>query len=451
MKVRLIQPSQLDERGCPVRFKQLFFPSLTLPTIAALTPDGIDVAITTEYVEEVDFDEDVDLVGITAQTCQAPRAYQIADEFRKRGRRTIMGGIHASACPEEALGHFDSVLIGEAEGLWQQVLADARASNLRRIYQKDVKPDMAELAVPRYDLLDYRHYVVPPLAHTPLIPIQTTRGCPHDCDFCSVSQFWGHKIRKKPVRNVMKEIETIQPSRIFFSDDNIGADPEYATELFSSLKTLKKRWACQMSSQILRHPQLIQLAGEAGCHETLIGLESLAQESLNGISKGFNKVGEFEDLLKRLKDVGILAQVSLIFGLDGDTPDGLRKTIDTILEWDINYIYIALLTPFPATRLHKRLTEEKRITGSDWSAYDVTRVVFQPRNMSGDELLQLVWEMFEKCYTAGRILGRLWRFKREYTLYFPRDNAIEETFFQFHMRNAIRRRSHPFSLGLTKD
>ncbi len=450
MRVRLIQPAQLTGDGRPQKFKQLFLPSLALPTVAGLTPPGIDVGITTEYVEDVDFDEDVDLVGVTSLTCQATRAYQIADEFRRRGKKTILGGIHGSACTEEALAHFDSVLLGEAEPLWEQVLDDAGKDRLQKIYKSDDPPELERLTVPRYDLLDYAHYVVPPFARTPLLPIQTTRGCPYRCDFCSVTEFWGPKIRNKPVANVLAEIEALEPSRIFFSDDNIAANPRYAKELFAALKPLKLRWACQMSTSILKDPELIELAGEAGCHETLLGIESLSEESLNGINKSFNKVADYEALFTRLRKAGILAQASVIFGLDGDTPDSLRRMIDQLMQWDVNYIYIATLTPFPGTRLYDRLKREGRLFKKPWHACDMTQAIFDPKSITSDELESLVWEMYERCYSVRGILERTWRFREEYVRFFPRDNAIEETFFQFHMRSSILKRCHPFSLGLEK-
>ena len=421
MKVRLIQPAQLDEKGRPKKYKKLFLPMLTLPTLAALTPDDIDIAITTEYVEDIDWEENVDLVGISAVTCQAPRAYQIADEFRRRGRRTVMGGIHASACPDEALEHCDAVVIGEAENIWEEVLRDAEQGVLKKIYQAEARPDLSKPTIPRYDLLDYKHYVIAPFARTPLIPIQTMRGCPHQCDFCSVSRFFGREVRKKPVENVIREIEALRPSRVFFADDNLAADPKHALALFEALRPLKLRWACQMSTTAALHPRLIEAAGGAGCHENFVGIESLNPASLRSIHKGFNRVEEYERFFKRCADVGILAQASLIFGLDEDTPETMRQTIDTLLGWDVNYIYIAFLTPLPLTRLHQRFVEDQRIFDQDWSSYDLTHVVFDPKRMSPKELEEMVWEMLERCYSLPNILKRAWRFRRQYVHYFPRD------------------------------
>lgn len=447
MNVRLIQPAQLDANGQPRKHKQLFFPNLGLPTVAALTPAGIDVGITIEYVDDIDFDEKVDLVGVTAQTCQAPRAYQIADEFRRRGRKTIMGGIHAEACTEEALGHFDAVLVGEAEDIWPEILADVTRGQLKRIYQTSVKPDLQTLAIPRYDLLDYRKYVVPPFARTPLIPIQATRGCPHRCDFCSVSRFWGNRIRTKPVGHVVREIEALSPSRVFFADDNIGADPAFAHQLFAALEPMKLRWACQMSTTIGRHPDLIAAAARAGCHETLMGIESIKRESLQQMHKGFNNADDYKTLFRRLADAGILVQASIILGIDGETAEDMAHTLDAVLEWDVNYLYIGILTPFPGTALHSRLTREGRIRNQDWSAYDVTQTVFEPIGMTANQVTDMAWSIYDRFYASHRILARAWHFRGPYVRTFPRNNVIEEVFFQFQIQKAVNRRQHPFALG----
>ncbi|MGA1825532.1 MAG: B12-binding domain-containing radical SAM protein [bacterium] len=448
MKIRLIQPAQLDEYGNTIKYKKLFMPSLTLPTVAALTPKGIDVGITEDYVEDIDFDEDIDLVGITALTCQAPRAYQIAEEFKKRGKKTIMGGIHASFCMEEALRHVDSVLVGEAENLWQRVIEDIKNRDLKRVYKASQNPDLSRSAIPRYDLLDFKNYVIPPFSKTPQIAVQTARGCPHCCDFCSVHPFLGRTIRKKNIRHVVREIEAISPSLVFFSDDNIGADPKHAKELFEAIVPLKIRWACQMDTTIIRYPELIELAAKAGCHETFIGVESLNDDSLHTINKGFNKVSEYKELFRLLKDVGILGQASLVFGLDGDTRNNLEHTIDTVLDWDIKFLYIFILVPLPGTKIYGQMKEEKRIVSHDWSLYDALHATVRNKCLSTDELTAIIWKSYRKFYSVTNILRRIWRFKKQYILFFPRDLAVEDIFFSFCIRKSVKKGMHPFTLGL---
>lgn len=451
MKIRLIQPAQLDEKGNVLKLTKLFIPHLAMPTIAGLTPKNIDVQITEDYVEDINFNEEVDLIGITGLTSQATRAYQIADEFRKRGKKTIMGGIHASMCPQEVLEHCDSVVIGEVEEIWEQILNDVKSNNLKTMYQAQQRPNLSRLVIPRFDLLNFKNYLIPTFAKTPLIPIQTSRGCPNQCDFCAVTTFLGHQIRKKPIAHVIREIETIKPSRIFFTDDNICGDPNYAKELFKALTPLKIRWAGQMSTTIIKHPELIELAAKSGCHETFMGIESISTESLKIINKEFNNVNRYEELFQRLSEVGILATTSFVFGLDADTAESLRKTIDTVLNWHINYIVIFILTPFPGTKLYNRMEKEGRIMHGDWKFYDAIHPLIKFKNIHTTELNNIVWDSYQKFYSLKNIFRRAWRFKKQYIKFFPRDFILEELAFSLMMRKSVNIRKHPFTLGLIKN
>src|SRR5512145_1385585 len=241
MQIRLIHPSQLDDSGKPTHYKELCFPSLTLPTVAALTPNHDDVRTTFDAVETIDFDEDVDLVGITALTNNAPRAYQIAKQFRERGKTVVMGGMHATALPDEALQHVNSVVIGEAENNWPRLLKDfEERRELQPIYSSAQLPDLQELSIPRFDLMGLEHCMRIPFKkdEIPVIPIATTRGCPYRCSFCSVTKFFGGTFRTKPISNVLREIEAAKAAgaqTIFFVDDNVMGNADYAEELFTAL------------------------------------------------------------------------------------------------------------------------------------------------------------------------------------------------------------------------
>ncbi len=448
MKLLLIQPSQLAADGSNVKYKKLFIPFLSLSTVAALTPDGVDVKIIEDCVEDIDFDEEVDLVGLTGLTCQAPRAYQIADEFRRRGTKTIMGGIHASMCPDEACKHVDSVFIGEAEYRWPSVFEDLRNGRLKRRYEVTDKPDLNQLAIPRFDLLDFKNYVVSPFGKTPLIPIQTSRGCPHSCDFCSVTQYLGRRMRMKPVDHVIREIESICPSRVIFTDDNLMAVPSHCRELFGRLKPMGLRWVCQMSTEVRKFPELLDLAAEAGCHENFMGIETISDESLKSVRKDFNPTQEYGALFARLRSVGILPQVSLVFGLDGDTVDSLKRTLECLLSWDVNYVFLFIITPLPGTPLRRSLEKEGRILSSDWSLYDCTHPVIQFRRIETEDLVECVWETYRRFYSRRECMARAWRFRREYTKFFPRTNVFEELCFQSAIRGTVAQRHHPWSLGM---
>ncbi|MBN2533744.1 MAG: radical SAM protein [Spirochaetales bacterium] len=448
MKVRLIQAPQLGNNGEFIRYKKLFLPTLTLPTLAGLTPSDVDLRITEGFVEDIDFNEQVDLVAVTSQTSQATGAYRIGDEFRERGIQTIIGGVHASMCPDEALKHFDAVAIGEAENIWEDILRDAEKKKLKRKYQSKDFTDLSNPVIPCFHKLNYKNYVIAPFAKTPILPIQTTRGCPHNCSFCVVHKFMGRIIRKKPIASVINEIISNDPSRFLFVDDNVFADPGYARELMKALIPLKKRWACQMSTGIGKYPDMIELAAKAGCHENFMGIESIDPVNLSNVNKSFNKVEEYKNLFKMLKDVGILAQVSMMFGLDNDTVDTLKRTIDTILEWDINYLFIFLITPFPGTKLREDMEKAGRIMDYDWSHYDGVHVTIQPEKITPEELMNSYWEAYRKFYSLKASFGRLWNFKREYIKFFPRDLFHEELFFSFYTWFVVNKKgNHPFSIG----
>lgn len=448
MIVRLIQAPQLGDNGEFVRYKKLFFPTLTLPTLAGLTPPHVDLRITEGFLEDIDFDEQVDLVAVTSHTSQVTGAYKIGDEFRKRGTQTIIGGVHATMCPDEAQKHFDAVAIGEAENIWEDILRDAEKKKLKKRYQSKDFVDLSNPAIPRYSVLNYKNYVIPPFAKTPILPVQATRGCPNKCHFCLTHKFMGRKIRKKPVASVIKEIESINPSRFFFVDDNPFADPGYARELMKALIPLKKRWVCQMSTGIKKYPDLIKLAGKAGCHENCMGIESIDPLNLSIVNKNFNKVEEYKNLFKMLKDVGILAQVSMIFGLDNDTVDSLKRTIETILEWDINYLFIFTLTPFPGTKLREDLEKEGRKIDLNWGHYDGLHVTVQPKRMTPEELLNGYWDAYSQFYSLKSSFRRMWNFRREYIKFFPRDLFHEELFYSFYVWFVVTKmKKHPFAIG----
>lgn len=423
MKILLVQPSHLDDQGRPFRFQKLFMPSLSLLTVAALTPPDVEVRLALDPVEDLDLDQPVDLVGIGALTTQAPRAYQIARAFRDRGRKVILGGIHASMCPDEALQHVDSVLVGEAEDIWAQMVEDARRGTLQRRYQADRPPDLSRLVIPRFDLLRHDLHMKLPFEAMTHIPIQTTRGCPHDCSFCSVVAYLGRRMRKKPIENVVREIESVHPQKVLFADDNIIGDPEYARALFRALVPLRIRFFCQMGTNILRHPDLMELAAEAGCCEALFGIETSSSTSLHAVDKKVNHPEQYDELFRQLKQVGILAHASVIFGFDDDTVEGLRRRVDEALAWDVNYLLINALTPLPGTRLYEEARARGRLLTSDWSRYDCFHPTVASDGITPDDLMNAIWEAWGRYFSPANIARRVWRFRREYLL-FPRRNNL---------------------------
>ena len=399
MEICLIAAERLRYHGDSSRLGQPLFPPLSLMTIAALTPEQHNVTITDESMEAVDFDQEPDLVGITAMTAAAPRAYQIADRFRQQGVPVVMGGMHASALPEEALQHVDSVVVGEAEELWPQLLADLQHGSLQPIYRHKEYPDPAKIPAARRDLVDIDKYVAK-------YTMQASRGCPFACSFCTVSTFFGRTYRTRPVEDVIAEAASLPGKPLILVDDNIMGHPSYAEQLFEALADLKTTFATQASTTMLKTPELITKAAKAGCRALFVGLESISPEQLAKVGKKFNPVDRYKELVQRLHDNGISIIGSFMFGLDGDEPDVFERTADFAEEAQIDIGQFSILTPLPGTKLYHQLQREDRIFEDDWSKYDGTRATFVPQGMSQEKLDAGLQWIYERFYSWRSIFKR---------------------------------------------
>lgn len=379
------------------------WPRLSLPLLASLTPPEIQVEIIDEYFEEIPFDSPADLIGISFMTAQAPRAYQIGDEFRKRGKKVVMGGIHASALPEEALQHSDAVVVGEAEGVWTQLLQDFKNGKMNEIYRSSHFPSLEGLPAPRYDLLQEERYRLLKINY----PFLAGRGCPFNCDFCSVTKFFGGTYRWRPVKDVVNEIRKTGRKKILFLDDNIIGNREYARELFQALIPLHVRWAGQASINIGRNEELLLLASESGCAVLLIGIESLSVLNLREIGKTFFRPEELRGAIAEIHKHGIIVRASMIFGFDHDDPGVFERTAAFLVENKIAYADFFILTPFPGTRIRERLAKNERLLSLDWSYYDFLHAVFQPQLMSPREVEEGLWRAYRQFYSVPNILKRI--------------------------------------------
>jgi len=441
MKILLIQPAQMFPNGDLIRFEQSISYPISLVTLAALTPPDVEVVIRNEYVEEIDLDADVDLVGITGYTSQITRGYQLADAFRQHGVPVVMGGIHVSLNPTEAGQHADALVIGEAEGVWEQVLADARARRLKPRYQRRAYYDMQTLRIPRYDLVDRSHYISPPSVKSNLIPIQTARGCPFNCDFCSVVRFMGRSFRMKPIAHVIKEIEECGSDYLFFSDDNLIGNIAHAKAFFEAITPLKVKWMGQFPSTLGRHPEMIELAAKSGCFLLLVGFETIVPESLAEVGKSFNQRQNYGDLIRRILDVGITAFGSFAFGFDHDGPEVFDRTLAFFEQTQMPLASLFILTPLPGTVLYDRLLKENRIIDHNWQNYDLSRVVFRPARMSAEELQERYWQAFGEFYARQNIIRRIRAATGDITI---------QKMYAMLCRNMIAHRINPLSGGVLK-
>jgi radical SAM superfamily enzyme YgiQ (UPF0313 family) len=360
----------------------LRIPQLSLSILAAMVPPEDEVVTAEEEFERLPTDEDWDLVGITSMTATAPRAYELASLFRRNGAKVVLGGIHPSVLPNEAVEFANSVVIGEAEGVWEEVLDDARKNRLKQFYYNS-QPDIASSPLPKRKR---RHFAFgfPPY----VMPIMFSRGCPNDCEFCCVHTVYGRRQRFIPIENILADIKRNGARRLMFLDDNIGGNRSYATQLFKSLIPLKVKWLGQATIRFILDKELFNLAVRSGLKGLFVGVESIERESLEKMKKSLDSIELYEKAIRRCRAASVAFHASLIFGLDEQTPNVFEKTLDFLLRNSVPSISANILTPYPGTRLFKRLLMEKRILHTNWSYYNHTTVSFQPKNMEPEELAE---------------------------------------------------------------
>ncbi len=408
------------------------FPALGLLNLAALTGPEFEVTFEDENVGQPGGDsgepagnpaDNADLIGISVMTPLAPRAYELADRFRAAGKTVVLGGIHASFLPDEALRHADAVSIGEAERTWPLLLADYAAGRLKPRYQDadPVGPDVIPAA--RRDLLCSRSYLT-------RSTIQWARGCPHDCEYCSVTAIMGRRFRFRPVDAFIREFRSLKDRFVFIVDDNIVAHRAAATELFNQLRDCGKWWGSQAPITVADDAVLLKQMARSGCKSLFIGFESLRSDNLRSIGKGFVDPRKNADRIRRIQDEGIGILGSFIVGLDDDDAgvfDGLYRFIqDNRLE----AFLISVLTPFPGTRLTKRLESEGRILSRDWARYDMNTVVYRPRNFTPGELQIRFDELNRALYRLGPIFHRSLKCRKNTIIFLPQNLAYREAWGQ---------------------
>jgi radical SAM superfamily enzyme YgiQ (UPF0313 family) len=404
LKIALISPrGPLYRHRTGIWKKSMRYMPLTLPTLAALVPPELShtLQLFDEGVQEVPMDLDADVIGISAITGSSPRAYELADHYRRQGKCVILGGVHPTLMPEEAMLHADSVVTGYAEDAWPQLLRDFTTGNLQPCYRQLPGLQLGGRPQPRRDLLKDGQFAVGST-------VEATRGCIHRCNFCVVPTAWGRPLQF-PVGEMIDEIRSLRTKRLIFMDLNLIADPNYAKELFRALIPLKLIWAGLVTTEIAWDDELLDLAAKSGCKGLLIGFESLTPAALTECKKGFNLLQEYSQVVQRVHDRGIAIMATFVFGFDHESRDCFERTLEFVTENHIELPRYAVLTPFPATPLFKRLDSEGRLLHKDWSKYDGQHVVFKPSFMSTDELQRGIEWTWKKTYSYSGIVRRLWK------------------------------------------
>ena len=372
-------------------------PGIGLLTIAALTPPGYDIYFIDENIEEINFSQNYDLVGISAMTPQAVRAYSIGDRFRQKSTKVIIGGIHATLLPHEAKKHADSVLLGEAEYLWSDVIKDLGNGNLKPFYKSEKSIKLEESPIPRFDLLTPNKYSA--------ISIQTSRGCPHDCEYCTSSRIFGSTYRCKNIEQIVNEVDavkcTCKNSHIVFVDDNFLVNKKWARILLEQLTYCNIRWDAQCDISIGADHAMLELMKKSGCASVFIGLESISPNGLKGIDKNdwkFHQLNNYSTYIQQIQHHNIGVIGAFMVGLDSDKKNVFEYIAHFVIENNLLAASITIVTPVPGTRLRERWEREARLLSTNWDNYTGYNVNHIPKNMSVEDLEEGIVDVYENIY-----------------------------------------------------
>jgi len=397
MKITLVRPSMHGRRTSDA------MQPLAFAILRALTPPDIEVVVHDERVESIPLDEPTDLVGMTVETYTARRAFQLATAYRRRGIRVVMGGYHPTFLPDECAAFADAIVLGDAEGVWPRVIADAQRGQLRSRYQQHDYPSLANQPLADRSVFAGKRYA-------PVTLVQYARGCRFNCDFCSIHAFYGNSLRQRPVRDVCEEIERAGRKYVFFVDDNLFVDVPKAKELFAAVRTLGVNWFCQTSIDIARDRQLVALMAKSGCSSALFGFESLRTENLQQMRKGWNvKWQDFETSISVVRDAGIMIYGTFVHGYDHDTVQSFDDTVDFAIRHKFYLANFNPLTPTPRAPLYDRLAREGRLVHDRWwidPRYRYGDATFHPRGMTADELTAGCFRARMAFNAAGSIARR---------------------------------------------
>jgi radical SAM superfamily enzyme YgiQ (UPF0313 family) len=399
MKVKLILPALLEATDPGFRpIKYALFPPLGLSALAGYLDPDDEIELQDEHVQRLTLDDDPDLVVMSVYITSAKRAYAIADGYRARGVRVALGGLHVSSMPDEAAAHADTVFIGPGEDTWPAFLDDLRRGEPAPRYVSRTR-SLAEAPPLRRDLIDRRRYLCPN-------SIVVSRGCPHHCDFCYKDAFYagGISFYTQAVDRALAEIDRMPGRHVYFLDDHLLGNPRFAAALFEGMRGMSRVFQGASTVDAVLRPGLLEQAAAAGMRSVFVGLETVNAENLTLHAKRQNVARSYDDAVRRIHDLGIMINASFVFGLDDDRTDVFDRTVDWAVSQSIETATFHIMTPYPGTALHHRITAEGRITDDDWDHYDTRHVVFRPRHLTPDELLAGYRRAYRRFYGWPAIL-----------------------------------------------
>jgi radical SAM superfamily enzyme YgiQ (UPF0313 family) len=399
MKIKLILPALLEATDPGFRpIKYALFPPLGLASLAGYLDPDDDIELQDEHVQRLTLDDDPDLVVMSVYITSAKRAYGIADRYRARGVRVVLGGLHVSSVPDEAAAHADTIFIGPGEDTWPTFLADLRRGEPAPRYISRTR-SLADAPPIRRDLIDRRRYLCPN-------SIVVSRGCPHHCDFCYKDAFYagGISFYTQAVDRALAEIDRMPGRHVYFLDDHLLGNPRFATALFEGMRGMNRVFQGASTVDAVLRPGLLEQAAAAGMRSVFVGLETVNAANLTLHAKRQNVARSYDDAIRRIHDLGIMINASFVFGLDDDRADVFDRTVDWAVSQSVETATFHIMTPYPGTALHDRITAEGRITDDDWDHYDTRHVVFRPRHLTPDQLLVGYRRAYRRFYGWPAIL-----------------------------------------------
>ncbi|MCX6343962.1 MAG: radical SAM protein [Armatimonadetes bacterium] len=398
MKVKMILPALTEARSPYWRpIKYSLFPPLGLATLAGYLRDDDEIEIQDEHVETLDLSDEPDLVVLEVYITSAYRSYAIADHYRARGAYVVMGGLHVTSMPDEAAAHADSICTGPGEDTWPVFLADFRAGNPQKVYNSTVRTLQGQ-PLARRDLIKRHLYLVPN-------SLVVSRGCPHRCDFCYKEAFFkgGNSFYTQTVDDALAQIESLPGKHLYFLDDNIFSDTNFARALFDGMKGMGRVWQAAGTVQSAFDPGLLESAAQSGLRSLFVGFETLSTTNLRDQGKYQNLDRDYNAAIKRLHSLGIMINGSFVFGMDDDDEHTPARTVDWAVRQGMETATFHILTPYPGTALHERLSGEGRITSNNWDIYDTRHVVYSPTQVSPEKLEKGYWQAYQDFYRWSSI------------------------------------------------
>ena len=398
LRVKMILPALLEATSPGYRpIKYALFPPLGLAGLAGYFEPDDEVELVDEHVQTLDMDDHPDLVLMSVYITSAKRAYRIADHYRSRGAHVCLGGLHPSSRPDEAAAHADTIFIGPGEGSWPRFLADFRRGEPGSRYESDIR-SLAGIPPLRRDLIDRRRYLCPN-------SLVVSRGCPHHCDFCYKDAFYegGRSFYTQTVDDALAEIERMPGRHLYFLDDHLFGNRRFAETLFTGMEGMGRVFQGASTVNAILQSDLIERASHAGMRSVFVGFETLNEENLRRHTKQQNLARDYDEVIRRCHDAGVMVNGSFVFGLDDDGPDVFDRTVGWGISQSLETATFHIMTPYPGTALYQRIAAEGRITSDDWNRYDTRHVVYRPFKMTPEQLEAGYWRAYRDYYRWGAI------------------------------------------------